>query len=78
MTSGLRHLTQKLNQQIYRQLSKSPSLPFLKIASPAANHLPTEEQLKGAPKYNKVQAWNWGDRENDRRIYNYYNTPLWY
>ena len=38
----------------------------------------TEQQLKGAPKYSKAQAWNWGDRENDRRIYNYYNTPLWY
>ncbi len=38
----------------------------------------TEQQLKSAPKYSKAQSWNWGDRENDRRIYNYYNTPLWY
>ena len=38
----------------------------------------TEQQLKDAPKYSKSTSWNWGDRENDRRIYNYYNTPLWY
>jgi hypothetical protein len=38
----------------------------------------TEQQLKDAPKYSKATSWNWGDRENDRRIYNYYNTPLWY
>ena len=38
----------------------------------------TEQQLKGAPKYNKAQNWNWTDRDNDRRIYDYYKVPLWY
>jgi PRC-barrel domain len=38
----------------------------------------TEDQLKGAPKYAKSQEWDWADRENDRRVYDYYGTPLWY
>jgi hypothetical protein len=38
----------------------------------------TEDQLKGAPKYNSATDWNWADRANDRRIYDYYKTPLWY
>jgi hypothetical protein len=38
----------------------------------------TENQLKGAPKYNRSTDWNWSDRANDRRVYDYYNTPLWY
>ena len=38
----------------------------------------TEQQLKGAPKYSRAQNWNWTDRDNDRRIYDYYKVPLWY
>ena len=38
----------------------------------------TEQQLKGAPKYSKAQNWNWNDRANDRKVYDYYSTPLWY
>jgi PRC-barrel domain len=38
----------------------------------------TEDQLKGAPKYNQYKDWDWADRANDRRVYEYYNTPLWY
>ena len=38
----------------------------------------TEDQLKGAPKYSRSTDWNWSDRDNDRRVYDYYNTPLWY
>ncbi len=38
----------------------------------------TEDQLKGAPKYRKTGDWNWSDRANDQRVYDYYNTPLWY
>jgi PRC-barrel domain len=38
----------------------------------------TEDQLKGAPKYSRSQEWDWANRENDRRIYEYYGTPLWY
>src|SRR4051794_18525258 len=38
----------------------------------------TEDQLKGAPKYSRSTDWNWSDRANDRRVYEYYNTPLWY
>ena len=38
----------------------------------------TEDQLKGAPKYSRSTDWNWSDRANDRRVYEYYKTPLWY
>jgi hypothetical protein len=38
----------------------------------------TEDQVKGAPKYNQHKEWDWSDRANDRRVYGYYNTPLWY
>jgi len=38
----------------------------------------TEQQLKGAPKYSSAQSWNWSDRANDRKIYDYYNMPIWY
>jgi hypothetical protein len=38
----------------------------------------TEQQLKGAPKYSSAQGWNWADRANDRKIYDYYNMPIWY
>ncbi len=32
----------------------------------------TEDQLKGAPKYSQAQDWDWSNRENDRRVYDYY------
>jgi hypothetical protein len=38
----------------------------------------TEDQLKGAPKFNRDTDWNWADRARDREIYDYYGTPLWY
>jgi PRC-barrel domain len=38
----------------------------------------TEEQLQKAPKYGKSQSWDWSDRTADRRVYDYYKTPLWY
>jgi hypothetical protein len=38
----------------------------------------TEDQLKGAPKYNRDREWDWSDRANDRRVYDYYSTPIWY
>jgi len=38
----------------------------------------TEAQLKGAPKYNRATDWDWNNRENDRKIHDYYKTPLWY
>jgi hypothetical protein len=38
----------------------------------------TEAQLKGAPKYNRATDWDWNNRENDRKVHDYYKTPLWY
>jgi hypothetical protein len=38
----------------------------------------TEDQLRGAPKFNQHQGWDWSDRTADRRVYDYYKTPLWY
>ena len=38
----------------------------------------TEAQLKGAPKYSRSSNWDWADRSNDRKVYDYYKTPLWY
>jgi hypothetical protein len=38
----------------------------------------TEDQLKGAPKYNRATDWDWSDRARDREVYAYYGTPLWY
>jgi hypothetical protein len=37
----------------------------------------TEDKLKGAPKYGRSQNWDWSDRANDRRVYDYYQVPLW-
>ncbi len=34
----------------------------------------TEEQLKGAPKYQGT-SWDWEDYERRRNVYDYYNTP---
>jgi len=37
----------------------------------------TIEQLERAPKYSQSTGWTW-NRENDRRIYDYYRTrPYW-
>jgi hypothetical protein len=38
----------------------------------------TEDQLKGAPKYNRNSDWDWSDRQRDQAVYDYYHTPLWY
>jgi PRC-barrel domain len=38
----------------------------------------TEDQLKGAPKFNRSSDWDWSDRTRDRTVYDYYKTPLWY
>jgi len=34
----------------------------------------TKAQLDKAPRYSKSTDWNW-NRDNDRRVYDYYNTP---
>ncbi len=34
----------------------------------------TKAQLDKAPKYSKSTSWNWS-RENDRRVYDYYQAP---
>jgi hypothetical protein len=37
----------------------------------------TQDQLNKAPKYSKSTDWNW-NRENDRRVYDYYRQePYW-
>jgi hypothetical protein len=38
----------------------------------------TQDQLKGAPKFNRNTDWDWSDRSRDRAVYDYYLTPLWY
>ena len=38
----------------------------------------TEDQLKGAPKYDRNTDWDWSDRARDRTVYDYSKTPLWY
>ena len=38
----------------------------------------TEDQLKGAPKFNRNTDWDWSDRSRDKSVYDYYDTPLWY
>ena len=32
----------------------------------------TEDQLKGAPKFNRKTDWDWSDRSRDRTINDYY------
>jgi hypothetical protein len=37
----------------------------------------TKNQLEKAPKYSQSTSWNW-NRDNDRRVYDYYKTqPYW-
>jgi hypothetical protein len=38
----------------------------------------TQDQLSGAPKFNRNTDWDWSDRSRDRAVYDYYRTPLWY
>jgi hypothetical protein len=37
----------------------------------------TEDQLKGAPKFNQNTEWNWSDRSRGRTVDDYYGTPPW-
>jgi len=37
----------------------------------------TEDQLKGAPKFNRNTDWDWSDRSRDRTINDYYGTQCW-
>jgi hypothetical protein len=37
----------------------------------------TEDQLKGAPSFNRNTDWNWSDRSRDRTINDYYRTREW-
>jgi hypothetical protein len=37
----------------------------------------TEDQLKGAPKFNRSTDWDWSDRSRDRTINDYYRTGQW-
>jgi hypothetical protein len=37
----------------------------------------TEDQLKGAPKFNRNTDWDWSDRSRDKAVHDYYHTPLW-
>jgi hypothetical protein len=38
----------------------------------------TENQLKGAPKFNQSTDWDWSNRAKDQAVYNYYRVELWY
>lgn len=35
----------------------------------------TKEQLEGSPRYPRTETPNWGDREYEKRIHDYYSTP---
>ena len=38
----------------------------------------SEQQLRGAPKYNRHETWDWSDRARDQRVYDYYGVgPYW-
>jgi hypothetical protein len=36
----------------------------------------TEDQLKGAPRFNRNTEWDWSDRSRDRTIDDFYGTTL--
>jgi hypothetical protein len=36
----------------------------------------TENQLKGAPKYNNDNSWNWNDPARARSVNDYYGVPI--
>ena len=39
----------------------------------------SDEQLRGAPKYETSDDWDWTDREAARRLHDYYGaTPYWF
>jgi PRC-barrel domain len=38
----------------------------------------TGDQLRGAPKYNRANDWDWNDRARDRQVYDHYKELLWY
>jgi hypothetical protein len=38
----------------------------------------TEDQLKGAPRFDRNTEWDWSDRSKDRAVYDYYRAALWY
>jgi hypothetical protein len=38
----------------------------------------TADQVRGAPKYDRANDWDWNDRARDRQVYDYYHEPLWY
>jgi hypothetical protein len=35
----------------------------------------SDEQLKGAPKYNQSESWDWGDRKRHEKLHDYYRVP---
>ena len=37
----------------------------------------TEDQLKGAPRFNRNTEWDWSDRSTDRTIDDFYGTTPW-
>jgi hypothetical protein len=38
----------------------------------------TEDQLKGAPRFDRNTEWDWSDRSKDRAVYDYYRTAIWH
>jgi hypothetical protein len=37
----------------------------------------TDDQLKGAPKFNRNTDWDWSDRSRDSTIHDYYGETPW-
>ena len=35
----------------------------------------SEQQLTGAPKFSKHEAWDWSSRERGKTLHDYYNVP---
>src|SRR5689334_25063123 len=66
---------------LFRQFSKSLAKTCKSGSRKALLHLAlesryrvgvTEDQLKGAPRYNRDTDWDWTDRSRDRAINDYY------
>ena len=55
-----------------------PDKPEVRHQSGRLSVAVTEDQLKGAPKYNRNTEWDWTDRSRDKTVYAYYRAPLWY
>ena len=52
-------------------LSYNPKLDGYEVSIP-------EQQLKGAPKYNEHESWDWSDRSRGKKVYDYYGVaPFW-